>query len=134
MELAEPSPSPTPMTIEEAGAKYLELVAAPNSKVAEFNEAHQAGDTARLRVMCAETGTLYRSFADGLLAANWPEEAQSTVDKLVSQLATEIAVYTRAGATSTDDELWAALAEMPERQAYGQELRMILGLENVPTS
>ncbi|MBO0900860.1 hypothetical protein J1G43_12890 [Cellulomonas sp. zg-ZUI22] len=127
-----PSPTPTVMSKEQAGAKYLELVAPSNALVAPFNAALEADDVATVRTLCAQSATAYRGFADGLIAAQWPAEVQPAVDRLVTDLAGEISAFATAGASETDDQLWAALNARPAPSGAGQEIRMLLGLGNVP--
>lgn len=126
------SPTPAAMSKEEAGAKYLELVAPSNALVEPFNAAAAANDTAQVRALSAQQAEAYRAFADGLVAAQWPPEVQGAVDRLVTALAGDIAAFATAGASETDDQLWAALNARPAPSSAGQEIRILLGLENVP--
>ncbi|MBB2921278.1 hypothetical protein [Cellulomonas cellasea] len=126
------SPTPTAITREEAGARYLELVAPVNAGIEAWNAAAAASDYATMRAMAGERAASYRSFADGLIAAEWPPEAEAAVDRLVSELAGDVGVFVQVGTSTTDAETQQALALAAPPGSAAQELRMLLGLDNIP--
>jgi hypothetical protein len=126
------TPSPTPLSNEQAGARYLELVGAPNALTEQWNSAISASDWTTVRTLAQSYADANRTFADGLMAAEWPPAAQPAVDGLVAELAAEISGFVQIAGSTTDDETVAALNTFPARGSSAQQLRMILGLENVP--
>lgn len=130
-ETATPTPTPVPITIEEAGSAYLALVAPSNALADQAQAAVDAEDWAQLRVVAAQLAAADRAFADGLLAAEWPPGAQSAVDSLVAELAGHIQGNLAVAASTTDEELSLAFEQFPTTGTSAQQLRMILGLDNV---
>jgi len=131
----EPTPeasTPVEISIEDAGARYLELVAPSNELAPAWNSAWEANDWQSLKAQAGPFAEALRTFADGLRAAEWPAEAQSTVDALVGELATEIVYFLQVAAAEGDDEIAAAVSQMPESTGAAQTLRIMLGLENAP--
>jgi hypothetical protein len=127
------APAPTPISKEQAGAQYLELVAPVNQLNGPWNDALAASDWAALRQQAQPYADALRAFADGLMAAEWPPEAQPSVDALVGELAAEITAFVQIAGTTTDAETVGAVNAFPAPGSSAQQLRMILGLENVPT-
>lgn len=126
-----PTPTPTDISAKDAGAKYLLLVAPSNAAVPAWNQAVKAADYATLRTLAPQQAADYRTFADGLVAADWPDAAQSTVDDLVGELASQIPIYLGLAASTTDDEAIGYLNSFPSTSS-AQKLRILLGLGNVP--
>jgi hypothetical protein len=127
-----PTPSPTPISKEQAGAAYLALVAPVNALVTPWNDAIAASDWASLRAQAQPYADANRAFADGLMAAEWPPEAQGAVDGLVAELAADISAFVQVAGTTADADTIATINAFPARGSSAQQLRMILGLENVP--
>lgn len=133
-ETVTPTPTPTPISKEQAGAAYLEMVAPANALTAQWNDAVNASDWATVRTLAQTYADTDRAFADALMSAQWPPEAQSAVDGLVAELAGEIAAFAQIAGTSADDETIGALNTFPARGSSAQQLRMTLGLDNVASS
>jgi hypothetical protein len=132
-----PSETPTPaaMTIEEAGAKYLELVAPSNDLVDDWKTAYDAHDTAAIRRVCADRAAADRAFADAMVAASWPASVQATVDDLLGEVAASIPVYLQIAASTDEDDTWDLVYYgFPESQGSAQKLRILLGLPDVPVA
>jgi hypothetical protein len=127
-----PTPTPTPISREAAGAQYLALVEPVNALVAPWTAAADAGDYATMRTLAAELATQYRTFADALIAAEWPAEAQPAVDELVTELASDIQLNLQVAASTTDVEIDNLFASSPPNGGAAQKLRMLLGIDNVP--
>jgi hypothetical protein len=126
-----PTPTPTDISAKDAGAKYLLLVAPSNAAAPAWNQAVKAADYATLRTLAPQRAADYRTFADGLVAADWPDAAQSTVDALVGELASQIPIYLGLAASTTDDEAIGYLNSFASTSS-AQKLRILLGLGNVP--
>lgn len=131
---ATPTPTATPISKEQAGAQYLELVAAPNALSGQWNDAVNASDWATVRTLAQTYAETDRAFADALMAAEWPPEAQAAVDGLVAELAAEIVAFAQIAGTTADEATIVVLNTFPARGSSAQQLRMGLGLDNVPSS
>lgn len=130
--VSEPTPTPTEVSIEDAGARYLELVEPVNALVTPWNQSWEASDWQGLKVQAAPYADALRTFADGLRSSEWPPEAQPAVDTLVSELAAEIVVFLQVSVAEGDDAIATAVSQMPAPSGTAQQLRIILGLDNVP--
>lgn len=129
-----PSPTPTALSVEAAGARYLELVAPANAVAGEWNDAYEIQDVAAMRALAQPMADALRTLADGIAATEWPEEAQPAADALILELAAEIAVFVQAAGATSDDAFADALLTMPQSGGAAQLMRMSLGLENVPNT
>lgn len=132
-ETAKPTPTPTPepITREQAGENYLALAEAANAAAGVVNAPLEAGDVLAAREASTGTADALRAFADGLLAAEWPPEVQPAIDKLVAETAAEIPIWLQAAATTTDADFWNEISKLAPTGS-AQEVRILLGLENVP--
>lgn len=126
-----PTPTPAPITAEAAGEQYLALVEPYNAAINAVALAVEADDMAALRAASGEYAAAARTFADGLVAAEWPPEAQPLVDRMVGELAQRIPPAISLAQTGTDEETRIALATLPDVASSSQELRIILGLDDV---
>lgn len=129
---ASPSPTPTPTPTEisrdAAGAQYLTLVEPANAACATFSDAVGSDAIRAAAQACADA---LRTFADGLVAAQWPADTQSTVNDLVAAVSSEIAGLVRVAGSQSDDDLTGALATLVSDNSSAQHLRILLGLDNV---
>lgn len=129
-----PTPTPTPETLsmEEAGAVYLELVAPGNAITDEMNAAIDAEDWAAVREAAGRQAVAQRELADALIATEWPAEIQPAVDTLFAEIATQVPVYQAIANSTTDEELVAAFDTFPASSGAAQQIRTLLGLDSVP--
>ena len=125
------TPTPTPITLEEAGASYLALAEHANAVGDVFNAAVDSDDMAQMRTAATANADALRTFVDGLVASEWPPEVQPAIDKLISETAAEVPLWASVGASATDDDFWWTLNQIPATNS-AQEVRVLLGLENVP--
>jgi len=126
-----PEPTPTAMSIEEAGDYYLEHVAVANAAISAINDAYMSGaPDAEVRALAAECVEADRAFADALVAADWPETVQSTVDALIGELADGIQAFQNISESTTHEGLVAAWNSFPESPGNGQKIRILLGIPN----
>jgi len=130
-ETAAPTPTSVPITVEEASASYLALAEHANAVGDVFNAAVDSDDMAQMRTAATANADALRTFVDGLVASEWPPEVQPAIDKLVSETAAEIPLWASVGASATDDDFWWTLNQIPATNS-AQEVRVLLGLENVP--
>lgn len=129
-----PTPTPTPETLsmEEAGEVYLGLVAPGNAITDEMNAAIDAEDWATVRDAAGRQAVAQRELADALMATEWPTEIQPAVDALFAEIALQVPVYQAIANSTTDEELVAAFDSFPASSGAAQQIRTLLGLENVP--
>lgn len=140
---ARPSPTPTAMTLAEAGAKYQELVAETNAATYATNVARQAyvahpspGGFQALTQAEGKLADAEKRFVAGLSAARWPAKVQPAVDALVAAMGAETANVRRLA--ETDDWSAYAAARPAEQQtnaacsAAAAALRALLGISGVP--
>lgn len=127
----EPEPTSTVLTREEAGQRYLQLVEPWNAGVPEWTAALDAEDVPRLRELAAANADKLRTFVDGLIETEWPENVQPAVDRLITENAADISAWAAAGASRTDEEFWQALNTLGTAGS-AQEVRALLGIDAVP--
>ncbi|KZM34512.1 hypothetical protein [Oerskovia enterophila] len=128
-----PEPTPTEISTEDAGAQYLALVEPFNVVAGTWSTVDQ-NDYAAIRAAAAEVAASQRTFADGLVASEWPASVQPTIDALVSELATETPIFLQIASSTTDQQLIDLTYAIPAQQGNGQKLRILLGLPDVPVS
>lgn len=126
------TPTPEPISREEAGANYVALADAVNAQGSLINPLLESGDVAGARVAATDTANALRAFVDGLIANEWPAEVQPAIDKLISETSAEIPIWLSAAATTTDEDFWAQIYTLPSAPGSANEVRILLGLDNVP--
>lgn len=132
-----PSPTPTEMTLEEAGAQYLQIVAASNKAVTALNkEVHRLPESGivskaafkRLHPLSKRYADAMRSFSLALVANQWPKKVQKTVDKLAAEVATQQSSLRAIANAKTPTEWVAAWNAWQPKGDSAELLRQQLGL------
>lgn len=129
---------PSVMTVREAAAMYVRIVAPANRASATLNRIMQQGspDLAAAKRAAAVDADANRAFSLALQSGKWPVAIQPAVDALVEALASDIVeVRTMAAATTQDALLtaWYNVASSSTAAAGKAELvRQKLGLPVAP--
>lgn len=123
-----PSQAGTELSLEEAGATYLEIVEPTNVLLEELDEAILAGDGAEVRSVADELADGYEEMAAELRSVAWPEDPERFALELADEVEDE-APYWAAVAAGDDDATTAdAIAALPEVSRAADHLRTTLGL------
>jgi hypothetical protein len=137
--VAEPKVDPGPVTLtkEEAGARYLDIVCAPNAGVAALNAAYDVGepdflaggapDPAAVKATGAALMELDRLAIEQLDDTYyvWPEKVAAQLPHIRSSYMGELASnQSIANAATFQDAYYATVTpQTPEQLAAGQEIR-----------
>ena len=117
-----PSTAPGAMTVEEAGARYLELVEPVFCAAAAVDEAAGAVPTdstvaeARrsLQPPAATAAEAYDDFIAGAQDADWPPVAETAAAEAIEQAQADAARYRALGEAADDAEFRAAYLAMQQ--------------------
>ena len=128
------------MTIEQAGARYEELVAPANCSGATFIQTAAGFEATTpmvevettLRPLAVEAADAYEAFGSGMDAEAWPSEAEAAAAS-VAQRAHDQADAYRAVADAPDTQSFRValddLADLERQPRPSGGLRAVLGLE-----
>jgi hypothetical protein len=132
-----PSPTPTEMTLDEAGKQYLQIVAASNAASTALNkEVDRLPDSGavsksafkRLHLLSKKYADASRAFSLALVSNDWPKRVQPTVDKLAAEI-TQSQVDIRAIANAKTPSAWIDAWNAADVKSGSAELlRQQLGL------
>lgn len=134
------------LTIEEAGARYLELAAPANCAIEQHNALWEEGRWAagfsedEFPAFWPEAQPLYQRAADttlawieAVVAEPWPPEVQADIDTLVAQASEQATYYQRyANVETVDDFLFldGSLGATPPTATAATTVRAKLGIDS----
>lgn len=131
---APPSTTTATMSVEEAAARYLELVAPYNALIEEIADAVEQDDVDEARRIAGELATVEREFSLALQTEKWPTDVQPAMDRLVEELASEILLWRQISLAETASEMTGYFEEMYTTEGGGaaELVRQKLGLDSAP--
>ncbi|MBL7258954.1 hypothetical protein [Paractinoplanes lichenicola] len=118
------------MTVEQAGATYLELSTASNAAREAWMRA-PAPTTATLaqhKQLAEEAAEATATFSQGLRDNHWPDEAQPAISALDDALQEREAAYKRVATAGNVADYLAAASEVPVTTSLTGDVRKALGL------
>lgn len=126
-----PAPTPSALTVAEAGRRYLEIVAPYNEALEALETAANTGKSwTTVRSLAAEVAETNKSHGRALRGTVWPEEVRTAMDALLTEIDTAQRYWERAAGAKTVDELASAIQSASRHsgaEAAGQ-VRVALGL------
>ena len=107
---AAPAPTPSALTVAEAGRRYLEIVAPYNKALEELETAANDGRSwTTVRALAARVAETNKSHGLALRSTAWPEEVRTAMADLVAEIDTAQRYWESAARAKTVDELAGAI-------------------------
>ena len=131
----EPSPTPTMMTDEEAGAYYTATVCETNNQVAKFNSVWLNPDSTleELHAVAREGIDITRIAVERFEDTDviWPDAITDDIATIVKQIYAEIGTMNAIANSSSLNEVWSqAFSSVEGIAEAGPRIRVRLGLDS----
>lgn len=125
-----PTPTPTVMTNDEAGAKYLSIVCPGNKAGIALDAAFKSGDIAQITAAAASARDIYQTSALALADTKilWPEGIAAELKKLSDAQFARVSFADQVSKATTLDEATSVIYVSDDSGAVAQKIRAQLGL------
>lgn len=128
---AAPAPTPSALTVAEAGPRYLEIVAPYNKALEEMETAANSGKSwTTVRALAAKVAEANETHARALRATVWPDVVRTSMAALLAETDIAQRYWESAGRAKNVDELARALRAAGRHSGAkpAGEIRAKLGL------
>jgi hypothetical protein len=124
-------PAPNPLTVAQAGTRYLEIVKPYNTALETFEDAAHAGTPWRdLRPLAGEVARANAAHAQALRETSWPVGVQAPMTALLTEIDLAQRDWQHAANANTADELARAVRSAAAHSGSkpAGQIRTLLGL------